>query len=117
MAHPPLGGRMLPMRAGKGESMQITVIGIDLGQNICSLAGLDTSGQVMRTAGEISPSVWTPKPTSATSCPNALARCVRTTLATLIGQIVVKTAKMTIFPKQNADSAVPSRVHVAIVGP
>ena len=27
--------------------MQITVVGIDLGKNICSLAGLDNSGQVV----------------------------------------------------------------------
>ena len=27
--------------------MQIAVIGIDLGKNICSLAGLDGSGQVV----------------------------------------------------------------------
>jgi transposase len=27
--------------------MQITVMGIDLGKNICSLAGLDASGQVV----------------------------------------------------------------------
>src|ERR1700738_5347058 len=53
-----------------------------------------------RATGEISPSVRAPNSISAASCSNALARFVRTILATLTGQIVVKTTRITILPNR-----------------
>jgi len=45
---PPRGSLKLPMRQKeRAKAMRITVVGIDLGKNVCSLAGLDGSGQVV----------------------------------------------------------------------
>jgi len=45
---PPGGSLKLPIgTGGKGKTMQIKIIGIDLGKNICSLVGLHGSGQVV----------------------------------------------------------------------
>src|SRR6201993_5596950 len=47
---PPLrsGSFKLPMQQEERvEAMQIKILGIDLGKNLCSLAGLDGSGQVV----------------------------------------------------------------------
>src|SRR5215469_7142821 len=66
----------------------------------CAIACPNAVSAADRAACEISPSVRAPKPISAASCSNALARCVRTTLATLTGQIVMKIAEITIVPNR-----------------
>jgi hypothetical protein len=45
---PPRGSLKLPLRQKeRAKAMRITVVGIDLGKNVCSLVGLDGSGQVV----------------------------------------------------------------------
>jgi transposase len=45
---PPRGSFKLPMRQKeRAKAMKITVVGIDLGKNVCSLVGLDGSGHVV----------------------------------------------------------------------
>src|SRR6204780_5111962 len=46
MARPPSGVVCSPANQG-GEGMDISVLGIDLGKNVCSVVGLDASGAVV----------------------------------------------------------------------
>src|SRR6185369_1879678 len=48
MAHPSLGDRrMIAERNRRSEPMDIVVLGIDLGKNVCSVVGLGAAGQVL----------------------------------------------------------------------
>ena len=53
-----------------------------------------------------------PKPTSVASCSNALATFVRTTLATLTGQIVVNITKITMLPRRTPMTRSLRGIHV-----